>query len=200
MPEIADTIENNYERILADLLTDTVRKTMVHFYATTQELFDAVRHAIPNPPSFMIGAATARDTIHMMAPKHPGYPYNAMLQVLIHEFTHCVSMNINPTIPNNPRWLWESVALFEAAQFVHPNQLQYMVNHTPPTLAQLNNFNNPQIYEVGYLLSEYIVLNWSRQHLKDMILANGNTLQVLGMNSTQFQTAWFDFVCARYGI
>ena len=187
MPEISDTLENNYERILADLLTDTVLKTSIHFYATQQELFDAVRHVIPNPPSFMIGASTAKDTIHMMAPKHPSYQYEYMLIVLIHEFTHCVTLNMNPAFANNPRWLWESVALFEAGQFVHPNQLPYMVNHTPPTLAQLNSFSNTQIYEVGYLLAEYIVLNWDRQHLKDMIMTNGNIQQVLGVNTAQFQ-------------
>jgi hypothetical protein len=200
MPEIADTLENNYSRILADLVTDSVLKTNIHFYATTQELFEAVRHVIPNPPSFMIGAATARDTIHMMAPKHPNYQYDYMLIVMINEFTHCVSLNINPSFGNNPRWLWESVALYEAQQFIHPSQLPYMVNHTPPTLAQLNSFSNTQIYEVGYLLAEYIVINWSRQHLKSMITSNGNIQQVLGMTAAEFETAWFEFVRNRYGI
>jgi hypothetical protein len=119
---------------------------------------------------------------------------------MIHEFAHCVTLNLNPNFGNNPRWLWESIAIFEARQFVHPNLLSYMVEHNPPTLSQLNNFNNVQIYEVGYLLSEYIVLNWGFQQLKDMILSSGNIQQVLGMTVTQFQDSWFSFVRNRYGI
>jgi hypothetical protein len=200
MPEIADTLENNYSRILSDLLTDTIQTTIVNFYSSHQELADSVRHAVPNLPVWATGLATAKDTIHMLAPKHPEVQYEGAMKILVHEFAHCVTLNIKPNFANNPRWLWEAVAIYESGQFVHPNQLPYMVNHTPPTLNQLNGFNNTQIYEVGYLLSEYIVLNWDRQHLKDMILTNASLLQVLGMNTAQFQTNWFEFVKARYNI
>jgi hypothetical protein len=200
MHEISDTLENNYSRILGDLLTDSVSLTIIHFYRSSEELADAVRHIVPNLPPWAIGLATAKDTIHMISPKHPQQPYEAMLMVMIHEFAHCVTLNLNPNFGNNPRWLWESIAIFEARQFVHPNLLSYMVEHNPPTLSQLNNFNNVQIYEVGYLLSEYIVLNWGFQQLKDMILSSGNIQQVLGMTVTQFQDSWFSFVRNRYGI
>jgi len=136
----------------------------------------------------------------MIAPKHPNYQFEYMLVVMVHEFTHCVSLNIKSNFGNNPRWYWESVALFEAGQFVHPGQLPYMVNHTPPSLSQLNNFNNSQIYEVGYLLAEYIVENWDRQHFKDMIISNGNIPLTLGVSVTDFQTNWFNFVRNKYGI
>ncbi len=200
MPEISDTLENNYSRILGDLLTDSIAHTVVHFYSSYQELADAVRHIVPNLPAWAIGLSTAKDTIHMIAPKHPQHQYEYMLVVLIHEFAHCVTLNINPNFANNPRWLWESVALFEAGQFVHPNQLTYMVEHNPPTLAQLNNFNNTQIYEVGYLLSEYIVVNWGFQKLKDLVINIGNIQLVLGITIAEFQTNWFNFVRNRYGI
>jgi hypothetical protein len=75
-----------------------------------------------------------------------------------------------------------------------------MVAHNPPTLAQLNNFNNTQIYEVGYLLAEYVMLNWDSQHLKDLIYSGGNLVQILGMSIAQFQTNWFEFVKNRYNI
>jgi hypothetical protein len=193
-------MENNYSRILDDLLVDTVALTAVNFYSTHEELAAAVAHAVPNLPSWAIGLATAKDTIHMIAPKHPNYQFEYMLIVMIHEFTHCVTLNIKPNFGNNPRWLWESIALFEAGQFIHPNQLTYMVNHTPPTLSQLNNFNNTQIYDVGFLLAEYIVLNWGRQQLKDLILSAGNLQSTLGVSVSQFQTDWFTFVRNRYGI
>lgn len=200
IPEISSIVENNYDSILSHFIIDTVLKTEVHFYTTHEELADAVRHIVPNLPVWAIGLSTAKDTIHMLSPKHPEYNYEYMLSVLVHEFTHCVTLNIKPNFANNPRWLWESTAIYESGQFVHPNQLPYMVSHNPPTLSELNNFNNTQIYQVGFLLAEYIILNWDRTHLKDMVLSNGNIQQTLGISIADFQTNWFEFVKKRYNI
>ncbi len=196
----ADSVESNYTRVLADLLTDTIVRISVHFYKTHEELSNAVRNVVPNLPSWAIGLSTGKDAIHMISPKHPEQIYEYMIIVLIHEFTHCVTLNINPTFGNNPRWLWESIALFEGGQFIHPNQLSYLVQQNPPTLSQLNSVNNTQIYEVGYLLAEFIVENWSRQHLRNMILSNGNIAESLGITTNEFQTAWFQFIKNKYHI
>ena len=56
------------------------------------------------------------------------------------------------------------------------------------------------IYEVGYLIAEYIILSWSRTHFVELILTNGNLQQVLGINSAEFMTGWFEFVMKRYSI
>ena len=48
-----------------------------------------------------------------------------------HELAHCVSLYANPTIANNPRWLWESVALlYENGEIVDPRTLAYMAAGT----------------------------------------------------------------------
>lgn len=200
IPEISGIAESNYDSILTHLLIDTVLKTEVHFYRTHEELANAVRYIVPNLPVWAIGLSTAKDTIHMISPKHPEQNYEYMLSVLVHEFAHCVTLNINPNFANNPRWLWESVAIYESGQFIHPNQIPYMVSHNPPTLSQLNNFNNTQIYEIGFLLAEYIVINWDRQHLKDLIISNGNIQSSLGVSVSDFQVNWFEFVKTRYNI
>ena len=83
---------------------------------------------------------------------------------------------------------------------MHPSQIPYMVNQDPPTLSELNNLNNTQIYDVGYLLSEYIVETWRRQHLKNMIISNGNISQTLGVTVQQFESGWFLFVKDKYHI
>jgi hypothetical protein len=197
MRATADSIERHYSRILADLLIDSVVKTDVHFYKTHEELSAGSGMSLP---SWAIGLATAKDQIHMMSPNLPDYNYAYMITVLVHEYTHCVTLNMRANFSNNPRWLWESVALYESGMFVHPADIEYLVQQNPPTLAEMNSINNTKIYEVGYLLSEYIVENWDRQHLKDMILTNGNISSVLGMTVTEFQTAWFQWVKSEYGI
>jgi len=195
-----DSLEDNYSRIVSDLNSDTLPNVNVHFYSNHDSLSAAVQHVVPNLPPWASGLAISQSEIHIMSPNHPDYEFNYMIAILIHEFAHCVSYHIRPNIANNPRWLWESVAIYEARQFFDPHSIPYLVNHIPPTLAQLNSFDNTMIYEVGYLLAEYIILNWSRDHFVNLILTNGNLQQVLGVTTVQFESGWFDFVRARYGI
>ena len=44
----------------------------------------------------------------------------------------------NPRFGNNPRWFWETVALYENGEFVNPANLDYIVRGMFPTLQQLN--------------------------------------------------------------
>ena len=197
---VADSLERHYERIVSDLNSDTLPEVNVHFYTNYDSLAAAVRHVVPNLPTWAIGLAISQSEIHMLSPNLTGLGFDYMVTNVIHEFAHCVSYHIRPNIGNNPRWLWESVAIYEAGQFVDPHNIPYLVSHNPPTLNQLNSFSNAMIYEVGYLLSEYIILNWSREHFVNLILTNGNLQQVLGVNTSQFESGWFAFLQKRYGI
>jgi hypothetical protein len=120
--------------------------------------------------------------------------------IAVHEFTHGVTLNIEPRVANNPRWLWEGVALYEAGQFVNPRRLSYIVNRHPPTLAELNaNWQtNTQVYDLGYLLIEYIVEKWGRQHVVDLIKTFGNIPSVLGVSVSEFEVGWYEFVMRKY--
>jgi tetratricopeptide (TPR) repeat protein len=42
---------------------------------------------------------------------------------VVHEFVHAVSLDVNPRFGNNPRWLWEAVALYERAVRADPSQV-----------------------------------------------------------------------------
>ena len=70
-----------------------------------------------------------------------------------HEMSHAISLRVNPTFGNRPRWLWESVALFENDEFVDPRSIAYLAQGRFPTLAELDADPNAsrQVYEVGYL-------------------------------------------------
>lgn len=197
---IGDTLESNYSRIINDLMTDTLPEVNVHLYSNHDSLAAAVNLWVPNLPSWASGLAISQSEIYMMSPNHPQYGFEPMLINLVHEFAHCVSYHIRPNIANNPRWLWESIAIYEARQFFDPHNLPYMVSHNPPTLSQLNSFSNTMIYEVGYLIAEYVDLNWDRTHLVNLIRTNGNLQQVLGMSTSEFETGWFQFVANRYGL
>jgi hypothetical protein len=76
-----------------------------------------------------------------------------------HEMSHAISLRVNPTLGNRPRWLWESVALFENDELVDPKSIPYLAQGRFPTLAELDADPSAsrQVYEVGYLIGEFVV-------------------------------------------
>ena len=83
---------------------------------------------------------------------------------------------MNPTFANQPRWLWESVALFENGELVDPRTIPYLAQGRFPTLGQLDADPNAsrQVYEVGYLIGEFVVARAGRAGLLRLIRANGD--------------------------
>ena len=117
-----------------------------------------------------------------------------------HEFCHVASLWLNPGFANNPRWLWETVALYEAGQLVDPRTLPYMRNHRPPALSELDRIDNPAIYEVGGLIGQFIVETWGSEALRDLVRAGGRLETVLGVDGARFVNDWFEYVRRRYDL
>jgi hypothetical protein len=195
-------LEGEYERIRTDLGSPTLPTISIHLHANRTSLLSALN--MPNAPSWVIGSVTGPSEVHLLSPNSAELPesqsFASMLSVMVHEFAHAVTLNVNPASGNNPRWLWEGVAIYESGQFVHPNRLPSLVSGNPPTLAQLeaNWQTNTQVYDVGYLLAEYIVTNWGKHKLVDLIRASGNIQMVLGVSVSDFESGWYAFVRAKY--
>jgi len=47
---------------------------------------------------------------------------NSAQRAAVHEIVHVATLNFNPNIGDNPRWLWESVPLYLAGEFVDPKK------------------------------------------------------------------------------
>ena len=196
----AARVEAEYSRILADLDSDSSMPTViVTLYADHRSL---ELGAQPNTvPSWASGLVTSSTQIHLMSPNLPQWgTYDRMVANVVHEFAHCVSLHINGNIANNPRWLWEAVAIYESGQFVDPRTLAYMTSHNPPSLAALSDLNDSRTYEVGYLLVEYIHDVYGQTALHRLIVANGDTASTLGVPLPQFEQEWFAWVRGKYGI
>ena len=121
-------------------------------------------------------------------------------QNAVHEFVHAASLAVNPSFANNPRWLWETVALYENGERNDPRQLDYLRRGAFPTLQQLNADPNAatQIYDVGFLLGEFVVAGWGHGALVSLIRANGDVGGVLGVSVSDFEAAWRAYVVTRY--
>ncbi len=117
----------------------------------------------------------------------------------VHEFTHLVSLARNPEIPNNPKWLWEAVAIYESNRPPppKPSTLSCITPTSIPTLDELDD-HPVNIYRVGHLLAEFIVMTWSQQTLGELVATNGDVLSTLNVAPDEFEQMWLDYVNSGY--
>lgn len=199
--QIASALEGQYPRIVDDLAADGMPAGNVTFYVDHAALIAATQQIVGVVPAFASGLVTAENQIHLMSPNAPAWgPYDRMISNLVHEFAHCVSMHVNPRIANNPRWLWESVAIYEAQQRVDLRTIGYMTQLTPPSFQAMNDLNNTAVYDVGYSVAEFVVGRWGQAGLRALLAANGDTASVFGLTPDDFHREWFAFARARYGL
>jgi hypothetical protein len=120
---------------------------------------------------------------------------------VVHEFVHAASLSVNPRFGNNPRWFWETVALYENGEFVDPRLIDSIaLRGIFPTLQQLNADVNTdtQIYQLGCVLGEFIMTRYGRDAFNRLIQTNADLQVVLGVSATEFEAAWKAFVQQKY--
>jgi hypothetical protein len=197
---IAPAVEDRSRRIVEDLRAGGMAPVHVHYYATNSEMASAVRPIAGDIGPSVTGLVTGADRIDVLSPARTGQSSEDAIVTVLHEFAHCVTLHIDAAAGNNPRWLWETIALYEAGQRVDPRTLSYMVAGQVPTLAALSDMSNRQIYEVGFVLGEFIVELGGLGALRDLIVRHGDTAGVLGLDTAAFEARWHDFLRQRYGL
>lgn len=197
---IAQYVEAHRAKIVADLQPESLKTICIYLHATLKDVLAAL--GWPDAPNWVKGAATGPSEVHMISPNSADLgssaTYDFMLTCIIHEFVHCVTMHVNTSIANKPRWLWESVALYESGQFVDPLSLTYLRNGLPPSLDLLNDINDTKIYEVGYTIAEFVVSKWGMGALRELIVSNGDTQDVLNISESDFPRDWYAYVMNKY--
>jgi hypothetical protein len=190
--EIGSALESRYGRVTSDLMTGDVPRMTVEVWSD-QASFLAEMERFLGQRYDATGYVTGPTGLRVLAV--PSVARNAT-----HEMSHAISLSVNPTFANRPRWLWESVALFENDEFVDPRSISYLTSGRFPTLADLDADPNAsrQVYEVGYLIGEFVVARAGREGLLRLIRSNGDET-VLGFASpAAFESEFAAFVRSRY--
>lgn len=191
---VADRLEAELPRYQADLGVPSVRPFEVHVWQDEAAWFAEVQRYMGRRVD-TTGYVTGPDGIRVLAVEQ-------VARNASHELAHCVSLYVNPRFGNNPRWLWESVALYENGERVDPRTLDYMVAGRPPTLEQLDAdvMTSRQVYELGFLIGEFIVDRGGQGALVELVRSSGDTQAVLGRSGAGFEQAWFAWVKQRYAL
>lgn len=124
-------------------------------------------------------------------------------QLAIHEFAHCVMLNLLINNPGGsrydqryPRWLWESVACYEAGQS-NAIWLFLSVCDGFPSLQRINSHNS-KVYAMGYSIIDFIIQGWGKKALVDLILERGNISGVLKIENEVFEKNYHAFLKRKY--
>jgi hypothetical protein len=190
---VASRLEGEHGRVLADLRLSDVPPVTVQIWSDSTTYYRAMEQYFGVRYSGASGYLAGSAEIRLLS--NPQLASNA-----VHEFCHIASLRVNATIANNPRWLWETVAVYENGEFVQPASLAYLQSGAYPSLAQLNADVNGsrQVYELGFLIGEFIVSVWGQDTLVRLIQANGDLRAVVGLDEAAFMERWYDFVRRKY--
>jgi hypothetical protein len=211
--EIADNLEKNYDRIRTNL-GDPDHETIRVFVHPTQNDFN---NGTRLPNSTANGTSRGPNEFHLIWTNwfNSIFPDDP-IKTAIHEFTHCVQLNIlikgaqreqaNLTqedfekafeekfIQEYPQWFWEAICDYEAG-IVNSISVKHAMRKKP-TLKSLNNSN--QIYNVGYTIIEYIVEKWGMDKLPTLITSYVDIETVLKTSEPDFEKGWVEFVNEKY--
>jgi hypothetical protein len=211
--EVSAELEANYDRIregLNDPEHDVI-KVFIHpnqqeFNKATGLLHSSANGTSRGPLEFHFIWTNWFNSIFPDNPK----------QTAVHEFTHCVQLNIlineaiqtlnhedeesfNAAFENKfsadyPQWLWEAISTYEAKE-LNTISVKYGMRGNP-TLQELSSSN--QVYNVGYTIIEYLVDKWGKNQLPELIRSYGDFKKVLGVSEADFEKGWHKYVNENY--
>ncbi|ROO71607.1 hypothetical protein [Vibrio crassostreae] len=122
-------------------------------------------------------------------------------RTVLHEFVHLLTLQINPNFANNPRWLWEAVAIYKSEDYwFHMNNRSAIKGRFDGLVQDLYNKPNSSsaVYELGYMVGEFIERSWGEGAFVDLIKSNGDPSQLTDQPIESLFYDWEKFVKTTY--
>ena len=190
--QLAEALENDYHKILTDFGLNKLPRTMVRVFPDKQSFHRGIN--FPFAPDELLATAFGKDDFRMTSPNSVSAEDSMLLlKMITHEFTHCVHLNI-VYAPNNPRWLWESVANFEAGWFVNPAEIEAVRNKAIPPLSMLNGLE----YQLGYVIIEAMKELWGFEKVVQLIRERGDVQAVFQLRPQDFEDKVYAHIYRKY--
>ncbi|MEL7311290.1 MAG: hypothetical protein AAFN07_07265 [Pseudomonadota bacterium] len=180
------------ERMLDEQPAQTVTLQLWH---DQEQFLSAMEQALGQRTPGSRGYITGPTDVRMLVTTRGDITLEA-----VHETVHALSLQLNPSFGNNPRWLWESVAQYYAGALVHPIDSGLVTHSQCVTLEMLNEpFNRGgSVYDAGFLIGEFVVAEWGNAGLIDLIKSNGDVHRTFDISPVLFEQQWCEFVRRKY--
>jgi len=189
---IALDMEKSYTRILHDFKLEKLPIVTVRIYPDLDSFHKGIN--FPGAPDQVLATAFGKDDIRMVSPRNAGPERWMFVYAAPHEFTHCVHLNVDYS-PNNPTWLWEGVAQYEARWFFDPNELENIKKKDFPSLASLDQGME---YMLGFVVIEAIKDLWGFDAVINLIKNQGDVQKVLNIDQRKFEEKIFERIYSKY--
>lgn len=192
---IEEALEQNYERVLHAFDLNEMPQITVQIWKDEEAYQAAMEEAFGSRAPGSRGYAYGDRELRLLYHEMPSAQQEA-----VHEFVHNVSLNVNPSIGNNPRWLWEAVAIYYSGQVVAPTESRAFSAGQCPSPDALNSpfDRGGVIYDSGYTLMEFVAQGWSEAAIIELVHTNADTRLVLGLEPETFVSQWCAYVQGAY--
>jgi hypothetical protein len=207
--EILSVLEDNYTKVLRDFHMKLIPE-LIHV-----ELYPDMEHyhfAIGNLdlPQSDVGIATDDNIVKMVSPRNPGayHTRESLLKVAVHEFTHCVHYRFLDLLSEQDQrkisqgkeafWLFEAMAIFEAGQFYDPAKFEYLRNGQYPSLTKLDDVEDGKIYDVGFVLIDFMQRTWGQEKVLQLLRVNGDIENAFTITEDEFQRRFYAYMETTY--
>lgn len=189
---ISKELENNYDRILNffEVKTENIPIVKINLYPQYEQFRQAILKEIyfdVNDMGGTTGYALGPNKIYIMYENQKDISITA-----IHEFVHCVTYNFAPE-KNLPSWLFEGIAMYLSQEndYYKDKCTEFIEDGLPPDY-KLNDYFNRYIY--GYSLVEYVINEYGKEGLLELVSSNGNIEEVLHISQADFNEGWRKFI------
>jgi hypothetical protein len=203
---VAAVLENNYTRVLGSFGIDALPGPVhVAIYPGIENYHFAIGQ--PGAPESDVGMPVDDQSFKMVSPGYPGryHTQQSLLKAAVHEFVHCVHYrfmtNLSESDPtrfettDDAAWLFEGMASYVAQQSYSPQKFEYLRKGQYPTLKDLNDVDdNGKIYDIGFLLIEFIETTWEEEGLLNVLAQNGNLQAALGLDDREFEKMFYRYL------
>ena len=203
---LSKVLEGSYAKIGSDLNTTPAENIEVNIYAQRWRYIKASGHWTAS------GSIEGTSKLHFL---EEAWLDTEFSKIAIHEFVHTVVLKLlidrepkplnaerfDEKFSTFPVWLWEGLSVYEAEQLYVPKTLAYFKNGNYPQISELNNRSDGQkIYTCGYTIIEYILKEYGKDKLIELIESYGDLKSVLNVTEEQFSSNWYDFIKKKYNL
>ncbi len=203
---LSKALEGSYSKISSNLNTIPAENIEVNIYAQRWRYIKVSGHWSAS------GSVKGISKLHFV---EDAWLDTEISKIAIHEFVHAVVLKLlidrepkplnaerfDEKFSTLPIWLWEGVSVYEARQFYEPKTLAYFSNGGYPQISELNNRSDGQkIYTCGYTIIEYILREYGKDKLIELIESYGDLKKVLDLTEEQFSSNWYHFIKNEYNL
>lgn len=195
---LIERLEREYDRILEFLNVDEKNMPMVkinmydNYEALRQNLKNETNYDLNNLSFDLKGIALKRNLAYCTRKNY----YGAIVDIettMLHEFTHTVTMEL-ASEKKQPDWLWDGTAMYMSQdKDRYEPYYEELINSGIPEIYALKS-NDRDRYIYGYSLVEYIVEEYGREKLVELLKEYGDIEKVLNITESEFRDGWIDFL------